>query len=323
MGAANVIPGVSGGTVAFITGIYERLINAIKSFDLNAIRLLLKLKFNDFALRIDLRFLFAISLGSLISVLSLAKLLDFLFVHYPIMTWAFFFGLIVASIFGVGKMIDNWNLSVIISMIVGVVIAVCILFVPHSGGSTDSFYLILCGIAAISSMIVPGVSGSFMLLVMGNYELVLKAINDWNFSVLVPFMIGCIIGIISLSHLISWIFRRYRNVTLSLITGFIIGSLLLIWPWKKEKLLTDDVGNYSVKVQEGIFDYRSGNLEQIREELSEGEEFVVIGYTDWHFPSLQEFSSIVAILFALLGAFFVFLINVRGKENLKNNEETH
>ena len=323
MGAANVIPGVSGGTVAFITGIYERLINAIKSFDLNAIGLLLKFRFNDFALRVDLRFLFAIATGSLISVLSLAKLLDFLFVHYPIMTWAFFFGLIVASIFGVGKMIDSWNLSVIISMIVGVVIAVCILFVPHSGGSTDSFYLILCGIAAISSMIVPGVSGSFMLLVMGNYELVLKAINEWNFSVIVPFSIGCIIGLISLSHLISWIFRRYRNVTLSLITGFIIGSLLLIWPWKKEKLLTDDAGNYSVKVEEGILDYRSGSLEQIREELREGEELVVIGYTDWHFPSLQEFSSIVAILFALLGAFFVFLINVRGKENLKNNEETH
>jgi len=323
MGAANVIPGVSGGTVAFITGIYERLINAIKSFDLNAIGLLLKFRFNEFALRVDLRFLFAIATGSLISVLSLAKLLDFLFVHYPIMTWAFFFGLIVASIFGVGKMIGCWNLSAIIAMVTGSLIAICILFIPHSAGSTDSFYLILCGIAAISSMIVPGVSGSFVLLVMGNYELVLKAINEWNFSVIVPFSIGCIIGLISLSHLISWIFRRYRNVTLSLITGFIIGSLLLIWPWKKEVLLTDEVGSYSVKIEEGIFDYRSGSLEEIRKELSEGEEFVVIGYSDWHFPSLQEFSSILAILFALLGASLVFFVDIKGKGNRKNNEETH
>ncbi|MCH2025758.1 MAG: DUF368 domain-containing protein [Verrucomicrobiales bacterium] len=318
-----MIPGVSGGTVAFITGIYERLINAIKSLDLNAIRLLLKLKFSDFAVRADFRFLITVIIGALISVLSLARLLDFFFVHYPVMTWSFFFGLIVASIFGVGKMINVWNITAIISMLMGVGIAVCILFVPHSTGSTDYFYLILCGVAAISSMIVPGVSGSFVLLVMGNYELVLKAINEWNFSVLVPFMIGCIIGLVSLSHLISWVFRRYRNVTLSLITGFIIGSLLLIWPWKQEVLLTDNSGHYSVKVGDGLIEHRSGDLETIREELKEGEEFIVIGYSDWHFPSLLEFSSILAILFALLGAMLVFFIDLKGKGTSKKNEKAH
>ena len=323
MGAANVIPGVSGGTVAFITGIYERLINAIKSLDLNAIRLLLKLKFSDFAVRADFRFLITVIIGALISVLSLARLLDFFFVHYPVMTWSFFFGLIVASIFGVGKMINVWNVTAIISMLMGVGIAVCILFIPHSTGSTDYFYLILCGVAAISSMIVPGVSGSFVLLVMGNYELVLKAINEWNFSVLVPFMIGCIIGLVSLSHLISWVFRRYRNVTLSLITGYIIGSLLLIWPWKQEVLLTDNSGHYSVKVGDGLIEHRSGDLETIREELKEGEEFIVIGYSDWHFPSLLEFSSILAILFALLGAMLVFFIDLKGKGTSKKNEKAH
>lgn len=323
MGAANVIPGVSGGTVAFITGIYERLINAIKSFDLNAIVLLIKFRFNDFSLKIDLRFLFAIGIGALISVLSLAKILDFLFLHYPTMTWAFFFGLIVASIYGVGKMIGSWNLTVIISMMVGAGIAVSLLFVPHSAGSADFFYLILCGVVAISSMIVPGVSGSFVLLVMGNYELVLKAINDWNFSIIVPFMIGCVIGLITLSHIISWVLRRFRNVTLSLITGFIIGSLFLIWPWKDEVLLKDDAGNYSVKVEEGIFEYRSGSLEKIRGSLREGEEFVVIGYSNWHFPSLLDFSSIVAIIFALLGALLVFFIDTKGKENMRNNEEAN
>ena len=323
MGAANVIPGVSGGTVAFITGIYERLINAIKSFDLNAIVLLIKFRLNDFSLRIDLRFLFAIGIGALISVLSLAKILDFLFLHYPIITWAFFFGLIVASIYGVGKMIGSWNLTVITSMIFGAGIAVSLLFVPHSAGSADFFYLILCGVVAISSMIVPGVSGSFMLLVMGNYELVLKAIKDWNFSIIVPFMLGCVIGLITLSHIISWVLRRFRNVTLSLITGFIIGSLLLIWPWKDDVLLKDDAGNYSVKVEEGILEYRSGGLEKIRGSLREGEEFVVIGYSNWHFPSLLDLSSIVAIIFALLGALLVFFIDAKGKENMRNNEEAN
>ena len=323
MGAANVIPGVSVGTVAFITGIYERLINAIKSFDLNAIVLLIKFRLNDFSLRIDLRFLFAIGIGALISVLSLAKILDFLFLHYPIITWAFFFGLIVASIYGVGKMIGSWNLTVITSMIFGAGIAVSLLFVPHSAGRADFFYLFLCGVVAISSMIVPGVSGSFMLLVMGNYELVLKAINDWNFSIIVPFMIGCVIGLITLSHIISWVLRRFRNVTLSLITGFIIGSLLLIWPWKDDVLLKDDAGNYSVKVEEGIFEYRSGGLEKIRGSLREGEEFVVIGYSNWHFPSLLDLSSIVAIIFALLGALLVVFIDAKGKENMRNNEEAN
>ena len=323
MGAANVIPGVSGGTVAFITGIYERLINAIKSFDLNAIVLLIKFRLNDFSLRIDLRFLFAIGIGALISVLSLAKILDFLFLHYPIITWAFFFGLIVASIYGVGKMIGSWNLTVITSMIFGAGIAVSLLFVPHSAGSADFFYLILCGVVAISCMIVPGVSGSFMLFVMGNYELVLKAIKDWNFSIIVPFMLGCVIGLITLSHIISWVLRRFRNVTLSLITGFIIGSLLLIWPWKDDVLLKDDAGNYSVKVEEGIFEYRSGGLEKIRGSLREGEEFVVIGYSNWHFPSLLDLSSIVAIIFALLGALLVFFIDAKGKENMRNNEEAN
>ena len=133
----------------------------------------------------------------------------------------------------------------------------------------------------------------------GNYELVLKAINDWNFSIIVPFMLGCVIGLITLSHIISWVLRRFRNVTLSLITGFIIGSLLLIWPWKDDVLLKDDAGNYSVKVEEGIFEYRSGGLEKIRGSLREGEEFVVIGYSNWHFPSLLDLSSIVAIIFAL------------------------
>ena len=136
-------------------------------------------------------------------------------------------------------------------------------------------------------------------------------------------MIGCVIGLITLSHIISWVLRRFRNVTLSLITGFIIGSLFLIWPWKDEVLLKDDAGNYSVKVEEGIFEYRSGSLEKIRGSLKEGEEFVVIGYSNWHFPSLLDFSSIVAIIFALLGALLVFFIDTKGKENMRNNEEAN
>ena len=190
MGAANVIPGVSGGTVAFLTGIYERLINSIKSFDINAVKLLLKFKIKEFSEKIDLRFIMMIVLGALIGVLSLARLLEFLFKEFQVPTWAFFFGLILASVLGVSKFIEKWNIVTFVSMILGVAIAVILLFVPQSEGGDSFVYLVICGVAAISSMIIPGVSGSFVLLVMGNYQLILRAVVDVDFKVLLPFSLG-------------------------------------------------------------------------------------------------------------------------------------
>lgn len=323
MGAANVIPGVSGGTVAFITGIYERLINAIKSCDLRAVRLACKLRFKDLAAHVDLRFLIAIGVGCVISILSLARILEFFFNKYPIETWAFFFGLIFASVFGIGKLIDRWGLVSFAALGFGVAAAVCVLFFPHGSGSTNQFYLVICGVVAISSMIIPGLSGSFVLLVMGNYALILKALIDFNFDVLAPFFVGCVIGIVSLSHILSWIFRHHRNVALSLITGFVIGSLLLIWPWKEESYRKSIAGDFEVRTEAGEMEPRHGSLEQVKQGLADGDELVVNGYTKWKLPPLKEYSTWIAILFAVYGAAMVLGIDVVGKKNRIKNEEMH
>lgn len=322
MGAANVIPGVSGGTVAFLTGIYERLINAIKAFDVNAIKLLSRLKFKEFSTKIELRFLFTIGLGGFLSVLSLARVLEVLFESYQTQTWAFFFGLILASVIGVSRFIEKWSFSAWASLIVGAIGAITLLFVPQTEGGDSFAYLLLCGVAAISSMIIPGISGSFVLLVMGNYQMILGAIVDLDFGILFPFSIGCILGIICLSHLISWIFKNYRNVAVGLITGFVIGSLFLIWPWKDHKYETNDNGEYAVKVEEGDIEYRSNKIEEVIRSIKGEEELIIIGYKNWSFPNMIDPSSWYAIIFASLGFFIVIFIDRMGKVKTSDNENS-
>ena len=172
-------------------------------------------------------------------------------------------------------------------------------------------------------MIIPGLSGSFVLLVMGNYALILKALIDFNFDVLAPFFVGCVIGIVSLSHILSWIFRHHRNVALSLITGFVIGSLLLIWPWKEESYRKSIAGDFEVRTEAGEMEPSHGSLEQVKQGLADGDELVVNGYTKWKLPPLKEYSTWIAILFAVYGAAMVLGIDVVGKKNRKKNEEMH
>lgn len=242
MGAANVIPGVSGGTIAFITGIYEELIHAIKSFDLKAIKLLLSGRINDFASHVNLRFLAPLVLGIGLSVLSLAKILEYLFVNYPVLTWSFFFGLILASVYFVGRNVTKWNLGVVAAFLIGTGIALLITFM-NPGTENDSFYyMIICGVVAICSMILPGLSGSFVLIIMGNYLLVLGAVGDLNIPLLIPFAIGCVVGLVAFSHLLSWVFKKFKDLTIGLLTGFIFGSLSILWPWKTETYLLDELG---------------------------------------------------------------------------------
>jgi len=201
MGAANVIPGVSGGTIALITGIFERLINAIKSFDLTAIKYLLKGKFRDFIRHTDLIFLIVVFAGVVIAVVTLARLFDFLFENYPVYIWSYFFGLVLASVYFVGKTVERWSLSVVISFIVGSTIAVIISVLNPATENNNFFYLMLCGVAAICSMILPGLSGSFILFIMGNYKLVaIDAINERDASILIPVGIGAVAGLIAFSH---------------------------------------------------------------------------------------------------------------------------
>ncbi len=240
MGAANVIPGVSGGTIAFITGVYERLIDSLKSFDLKALRLLLRGDIGSLAKHIDLGFLLALTLGVIASVLTLAKVLKTAYVDHPILVNAFFFGLILASLFYVGKMVRRWGFVEIICLLLGVVVAAFLAFQSPASENSNLLYLGACGVAGMCSMIIPGISGSFILLLMGNYHLiVLDAVNNLRqfklteaLPILIPVAIGAAIGLFTLSHILSWMFKKYHNAAVALITGFVAGSLAVIWPWK-------------------------------------------------------------------------------------------
>ncbi|MBU2649322.1 MAG: DUF368 domain-containing protein [Bacteroidetes bacterium] len=238
MGAANIIPGVSGGTIALITQVFERLINAIKSINFTALRFLLKGKFGDFARYIDLYFLLAIFFGVVIAILTLARLFDYLFTNYPVYIWAYFFGLVLASVYFVGKRIEKLTTSVAVTFIIGTAIAIIISVLNPATENHSFYYLVLCGIVAICSMILPGLSGSFVLFIMGNYKLVaIDAINDRDFSILLPVLIGAVVGLIAFSHFLSWVFRKYRNETISILTGFILGSVSILWPWQRKEYL--------------------------------------------------------------------------------------
>lgn len=282
MGAANVIPGVSGGTIALITGIYERLINAIKSFDMAAIKLLLAGRVKDFWQHIDGSFVLAIFLGIGVSVVSLAKLLEYLLETQETYTMAFFFGLILLSIYFVGKTVNKWNFASIAMLILGTAIAVGIALLAPSGEDSSFFYVFLCGIVAICSMILPGLSGSFVLIIMGNYALILGSIGKVDLGILLPLALGCAAGLIAFSHLLSWIFENYHDQTIALMTGFILGSMAIIWPWKNT--LTETI---------------------IREGKDSKE--VVTGY-EWFLPSFELNSTWISLGLIVLGMLAIWIV---------------
>ncbi len=233
MGAANVIPGVSGGTIALITGIFERLINAIKSFDIKALKLLTSGKFSEFAKHIDLMFLVSVFLGVGVAIISLAKLFKYLFVAYPIYIWAFFFGLVLASIYYVGKTVKKWDTSSIITFVIGTAVAIFISITTPASQNDATWYLFICGIVAMCSMIIPGLSGSFVLILLGNYQLIMvDAVSELKLGILIPVAIGAGIGLLGFSHFLSWLLKKYQNQTISMLTGFVLGSLGILWPWK-------------------------------------------------------------------------------------------
>ncbi len=233
MGIANIIPGVSGGTIALITGIFERLIFALKSFDLTALKLFFTGKWKDFAERTDLYFLLAVFSGALLAIVLLARVFGFLFEEYPVYIWSFFFGLILASVYFVGKTVDRWRFTVYLFFLLGTAIALMFTFLTPATENNNFWYLILCGVVAVCSMILPGLSGSFVLILMGNYQLVaIDAINNRDLEVLFPVFIGVVVGLVSFAHLLSWVFKNFRDQTIAALTGFILGSLGIIWPWK-------------------------------------------------------------------------------------------
>jgi putative membrane protein len=253
VGIANIIPGVSGGTIALITGIFERIINAIKSFDITAVKLLLSGKWKDFAAKTDLYFLLSLFLGIVLAIVLLAKIFDFLFKNYPVYIWAYFFGLVLASVYFVGKTIEKWKLNVIVSLLAGTAFAVIISFINPATQNDNFWYLILCGVVAICSMILPGLSGSFVLILMGNYQLVaIDAINNIDIKILLPVAIGAVVGLVAFSHVLSWVFKHFKNQTLAVLTGFILGSLNVLWPWKETVYLKNGAGEFIMKHGEKV-----------------------------------------------------------------------
>ncbi len=248
MGIANVIPGVSGGTIALIVGIFEKLIYSIKSFDIVAVKLLFSGKLKEFIEHTNLYFLIAVFAGVAVAILALARILDPLFDDYPVYVWAFFFGLILASVYFVGKTVSRWTIAVIVSFIVGTAFAVIISMISDEAGENDAYwYVFICGIVAICCMILPGISGSYVLLLMGNYELiVIDAVNDLDMAILLPMLLGAGFGLLAFSHLLSWVLKKYRDQTISLLTGFIFGSLVIIWPWKEE--ITEKFGDGTERI---------------------------------------------------------------------------
>lgn len=240
MGAADVVPGVSGGTIAFISGIYEELINSISKINLQAIKILTQEGILAFWKHINGSFFVALLSGIGISILSLAKIMKWLLENEPVMVWSFFFGLMVASVLFLMKEIERWNFGSIMVMLLAGAIAYIITVIPPlvNGSNENVFFIFLCGALAICAMILPGISGAFILVLLGAYHTVLDALSSWNFKIILIFGMGALTGILSFSKALKWLFAKYRNLTFAGLTGFIIGSLNKVWPWK-ETLQTD------------------------------------------------------------------------------------
>ena len=321
MGAANVIPGVSGGTIAFITGIYERLIEAVKSFDLAAAKLLLGFKFREFAEKTDLRFLMALGIGIAVSFLTLARVLEWGFREHESAVWAFFFGLIATSIPAVGKMVGKWSPGAVVLLILGCAAAVSMAFLSPATENTNPFYLMLCGVVAMASMIIPGLSGSFVLLLMGNYKLImidsLTALSEFELGeslrILIPVGIGALGGMVMLARFLSWLFKNHHDWAVALITGFVAGSLLIIWPWKDQIPERNAAGLIMVKTENRSIEAREGSLAEVKAALKPKEEPVIKGFENWHLPSVRARSTWLALGMMVLGAGMIVAVERAGK----------
>ena len=253
MGAADVVPGVSGGTIAFIVGIYEELINSIKSINTKNLRLLFRGQFSSFWEGINANFLLSIVLGIGISIFSLAKIITYLLVNQPILVWAFFFGLVLASTWFVAKEIKQWQVKTAVSFVIGAVLAYYITVATPAETPTHPLFIFLCGAIAICAMILPGISGSFILVLLGKYFYIMEAVKSFRITVMLTFMAGAVIGITTFSRVLSFALRRFHDATIALLSGFMLGSLNKVWPWKETiETYTDSHGVVKPLVEQNI-----------------------------------------------------------------------
>jgi len=300
IGSANVIPGVSGGTIALILGVYEELLNSIKRINLKSLKLLIKLKVKEFLSAINFTFLFNIAIGILISLFTVAYLLKFLFKHYPIYVWSFFCGLILSSVLLIYKEIPKKGSIEKILFIIGTLIGIIIFFIKPLNENSDFFYLIFCGVIGISSMIIPGLSGSYLLLILGNYKLIMiDSVLSLNLKILLPVFLGVILGIIITTRILHYLMINFKSLTLSIINGFILGSLILIWPWKH----TYDMDGKLIYTNKfGAFINNFGNIL---------DEKITIGSYKLYFP---EFNDVFFISFAIMIIGFISILILEHKK---------
>ncbi|NHF61187.1 DUF368 domain-containing protein [Flavobacteriaceae bacterium TP-CH-4] len=251
MGIAELVPGVSGGTIAFVAGIYEELISSINKVNLKTVHIWREKGFRAFWDELNGNFLVALVLGMAISIFSFSKVISWLLENEPIPLWSFFFGLVVASVVFVGKAIKKWNLATILLLLLGAVVAYYITTLPPSANTDSLPFLFFSGALAICAMILPGISGSFILVLLGSYKTVLDAVDGKDLQILLTVAAGALFGLFSFARLLKWMFDHRKNITLAVLTGFILGSLNKIWPWKKV-LETKTIGKKVLVIDENI-----------------------------------------------------------------------
>ncbi|GAA4956972.1 DUF368 domain-containing protein [Algibacter aquimarinus] len=317
MGAANKVPGVSGGVVAFVAGFYEEFIYSLKKVNGKALKLLINGRFKSFFNYINGRFLSLLFLGMIISYFSVSKILDYLIIHYELFVWSVFFGMIIGSIYYINKDFKDWNYKTYTALIIGIVLGVGISFLNPAKENDNLWFVFFCGIISVSGMTLPGFSGSFILILLGNYVLLLvdsvNALYDTvyeilggnfsfyenpertrNLKVLAVFTLGSVTGLVTFSHLLSYILKHYKSITLASIIGFIIGSLGVVWPWKKTIYITNENGEF-------LFD-------------STGEK--IIQNYKRYFPELNT-ETYYAIAFIIVGIAIVLALEVYGQKTRK------
>lgn len=319
MGAANKVPGVSGGVVAFVAGFYEEFIYSLQKVNKKAFKLLFNGRFKSFFNYINGRFLSLLFLGMIISYFSISKILDYFLIHYELYVWSLFFGMIVGSIYYINKDFNDWNYKTLMSLAIGIILGVAISFLDPAKENDNLFFVFICGIISVSGMTLPGFSGSFILILLGNYVLLLvdsvNALSDTfyefivgDFSVfhnperirllkvLIVFTVGSVVGLVTFSHALSYILKHYKSITIASIIGFIVGSLGVVWPWKKTiyRLASD-----------GEFIYDSTG----RQIISNYERFI---------PSLNS-ETYLAILYIIIGIAIVLALEWYGQKTRKIN----
>lgn len=318
MGAANKVPGVSGGVVAFVAGFYEEFIYSLQKINLKAFKLFINFRFKSFWRYINGRFLGLLILGMLISYFSVSQILDYLIIHYELYVWASFFGMILGSIYYIVKDFDDWSRRNLMLLTLGIIAGISISLLDPAKENDNLWFVFFCGIVGVSGMTLPGLSGSFILILFGNYVLLLvdsvNALYDtmadliqWDLSfvenqkrirllqVLLVFSLGSLTGLITLSHFLGYVLKRYKTATFAAIIGFITGSLGVVWPWKNKIYKTTALGDI-------LFDAQ-GNA--------------VLDNYDRYFPDFTNFETYIAIFFILIGISIVLWLEWYGKKTLK------